>query len=94
MQPGLVRVGKRWSMEAAGVAMGKIVITKIMRSEMSPERIQKYISACELANETHLMRQAIYAKYNPTINDLKAQKMAELRDVQIYQSSVMDKIYG
>ena len=94
MQPGLVRAGIRWSMEAAGIAMGKIIITKIMRSEMSPERIAKYIQACELANETHLMRQAIYAKYNPSINELKAQKKIELDVVRNYQNSEMDKIYG
>jgi len=72
--------------------MKKIVITKIMRAEMSPERIAHYVARCELSHELHLMRMAIYAKYNPTINELKAQKMAELQDVTNYECAQTKQI--
>ena len=73
--------------------MSKPVLSKLMRSEMTDEQIAKYIKTCELMQEVHLMRLAIYARYNPTINELKEQKKAELAEVNAYKSARYDEIY-
>jgi len=39
MQPSLVRAGKRWSMEAAGIAMGEMEIIRMDTGEKKIYRI-------------------------------------------------------
>jgi hypothetical protein len=74
--------------------VSKPVITKIMRAEMTDEQIAKYIAACELSQEVHLMRLAIYARYNPTIKDLQTEKSAELNQVNAYKEARYKEIYS
>jgi hypothetical protein len=62
-------------MEATGLIMA---LKKWDKESMTKEEQAKYLRRCTIASELHVKLKAIYAKYNPTINDLKAKKKAEM----------------
>ena len=55
-----------------------VFLSTLMLNQMEAADLIRYNRRCEIAKEINMKQKEIYAKYNPTINELKAQKKAEL----------------
>ena len=55
-----------------------IFLTTEQLDQIEASDLIRYNKRREIAKEINIKQKEIYAKYNPTINELKAQKKAEL----------------